>query len=187
MKEDKVFAVLAFKIESNKIFCQRPYNICYAYTDFENDKKKLYQPYAEKRNKWFTNCGKNDVGNINSIKIPDQKKLLIITKSYKDCRVLRNQGLNSVWFQNEGMFPTDEKMISLLQPFKKSIIFFDNDPTGIASSAALKEKIQELGFNTKVISLPESFFINKIKDISDLYAAKGKIEVQNFLKSKKLQ
>ena len=181
LKEDKVLSVLAFKIESTKIFCQRPFKICYAYTDFDNNKKKIYQPYANKTNKWFTNCGKNDIGQIKNLlnNIPDQA--VIITKSYKDCRILRNYGFASIWFQNEGMFPDDQNLSLLLQNIPKSIIFFDNDLQGITSSAALTKKIQELGFNTESICLPEALLKNNITDISDLYAAKGPTEVQNFL------
>ena len=183
--EDKVLSVLAFKIESTKIFCQRPYKICYAYTDFENNKKKIYQPYANKSNKWFTNCGKNDIGKVNNINIPDQQSILIITKSYKDCRVLSNFGFTSIWFQNEGMFPDDEILYPILKQFDSSIIFFDNDARGISASAALKQKIQKLELKTDFIMLPESLLNQSIKDISDLYAAKGQSEVQQFLNKKK--
>ena len=181
LEEDKVIPIDLYKSTSRKgePFVIKPLDIMYAYTDFDNSRVKIYRPYGNKDEKWFTNCTQNDIGSINHLPISGDK--LIISKSYKDCRVIRNQGLNSIWFQNEGMFPDDQNLSLLLQNIPKSIIFFDNDLQGITSSAALTKKIQELGFNTESICLPEALLKNNITDISDLYAAKGQTEVQNFL------
>ena len=184
LKSDKVIPVSAFKVETNKIFCQKPQTLCYAYTDFENNHKKIYQPYGSKHEKWITNCNKNDIGQIKNLtSIPDQ---LIISKSYKDCRVLRNHNFASVWFQNEGQCPEEELLVSLLKGVKKIRIFFDNDHTGLTKSAELSQKIQALGYEAKPMALPEFLLKQHIKDISDLYSAKGQTEVLNFLNQYKL-
>jgi hypothetical protein len=168
--EDKVFSISLYTGYSkhNEPFCIKPHNeIMYAYTDFPNDKVKIYRPNApDKLGKWFTNCNQNDMGSINHL--PKKGKLLIITKSYKDCRVLRNLGFNSIWTQNEGMIPNDEILKNLCKRFKKIIIWFDNDNIGIAKSVMFKEHINRINTIAESIFLPPILLREKfIKDPSD--------------------
>ena len=60
----------------------------------------------------------------------------MITKSYKDYRVLRNLGVNVTWFQNEGAFP--DNLDDIINDYKDVIVFFDNDFTGLAASETCK-------------------------------------------------
>src|SRR4029077_4179226 len=77
----------------------------------------------------------NDVGNYNNL--PPEGELLIITKSYKDHRVLRNVGYNNViWFQNEGCIPDRWILNNLVRRFKRIIVLFDSDYSG--TMAAIK-------------------------------------------------
>ena len=46
-----------------------------------------------------------------------------ITKSYKDCRVLRNLGLNSIWLQNEVAIPSRNIFEDLCKRFKRCDYF----------------------------------------------------------------
>lgn len=181
LREDKVFAVKKYQIlnskSSGKII--NTFGLSYAYTDFEDDKKKIYSPYASKIGKFITNCGKDDVGGVSSL--PEEGDKLIISKSYKDYRVLRNQGYNAVWFQNEGMFPTPFTLLPILFGFKEIIVFFDNDRAGIDSSKRLVEYIKGLDrtLSVREISLP---IIPGIKDPSDFIHKKGKEKLNEFLK-----
>lgn len=180
--EDRVLPISKYKIDTrNKgSFTSMAYTPCYAFTDFASGNKKLYFPYKTGDKRFLTNCSKNDIGGINHVDLSD--KQLIITKSYKDYRVLKNQGYNTIWFQNEGMFPDDEYLIQIIQQFPDIIIFFDNDETGIKAAYKLKEKLESLGaINPYVLHLPTFLLSESITDPSDLIYKKGQEELTNFL------
>lgn len=184
LKSDKVYAISNFKAinKEGKTFLSSTPDIAYAYTDFENNKLKIYRP-NKKEFKWFTNLNQNDVGNVNSVKCVDY---IIITKSYKDCRVLRNLGYNSIWFQNEGQFPNKIILNSLLYSFNSIYIWFDNDTTGMSMSNVLKETIKNIfpDKTIKIILIPPILFRNQgIKDPSDYYKTLGKEKLKEFIKN----
>lgn len=180
--EDRVMPVSKIKIVGKKgTSISTPYTPCYAYTDFISGNKKLYFPYREGKKRFLTNCSKNDIGGINQLDLDDPQ--LIITKSYKDYRVLKNQGYNCVWFQNEGMIPDIEFLTPLISSFSDIIVFFDNDKTGIEASKKLVDILQMTYSKGYGIYLPIELLIEGIKDPSDLIAKKGRQELLNFLNS----
>lgn len=186
LDEDGVYAVIWYKFFSHKInksIVIRPIDICYAYTEFTG-KLKIYRPLSNNpKGKWLTNCGENDIGNIGNISERGEK--LIITKSYKDCRVLRNQGIKDViWFQNEGMIPKEEIMLDLIQRFERIIILFDNDEAGLLASSKVVEYINNL-----ITGKAKSVFIPQftgIKDPADLIDKKGREELMKFINTEQL-
>lgn len=181
LKDDKVFAVKKYKILNSKKgnFLIKPASICYAYTDFRGNKVKLYCPYADKKGKFITNCTQNDIGGLSSLEYNQPN--LIITKSYKDWRVIKNQGYNTIWFQNEGMIPDIQELTSIFDKYEEIIIFFDNDKAGKEASNKVKSFI-ESNFKNKVktIFLPE-YEKEVIKDPSDLIFYRGKEKLTEFL------
>jgi hypothetical protein len=128
--EDHVYAVRWYKLTKNQnSFTVRPRKPSYALFEF-NPRVKIYCPTTVNyNNKWITNCNKNDIGNIRNIS--SRGTNLLITKSYKDCRVIRNLGKKDViWFQNEGILPDIPIIISLSKRFENISIMFDNDDAG---------------------------------------------------------
>ncbi len=168
--EDQVFALEGFCIKNTKKgdFYNKLEDIGYAYTDFYNNKVKIYRPYQSKNSgrKFTTNCGSNDIGGYKTLKKVGER--LIIAKSYKDYRVLKNLGYDVVWFQNEGMYPDNEYLEDLSNRFDELIIFFDNDEPGIEAAKKLKDLLNFLFTqNVKIIHLPKSLLKKKVKDPSD--------------------
>lgn len=141
---------------------------CYAYTDFVDFKKKIYMPFRDKR--FITNCSKNDIGGIRFL---TEDKKLIITKSYKDYRVIKNLGYNVIWFQNEGMIPNN---LDFLLPFKV-FIFYDNDRAGICGATTVKNHCKSLGIDATMFYLD----VGLPKDASDVYKEKGENFIKQFL------
>jgi hypothetical protein len=143
-------------------------DLCYAYTHFENGKKKLYFPLREKGKKFTTNCTSNDIGGIDKLMKYGQQ--LIITKSYKDYRVLFNQGKNVIWFQSENMIPNSPEFMEILRNYKQVIVWFDNDSPGILASQKLCSHINSL-FPSKAASVcfEERLLEKFIKDPSDCF------------------
>lgn len=183
--EDKVFPVAQFKMLNTKYgnYTINTKSLCYCYTDFESGNKKIYRPNDKK--KFLTNCIQNDIGGTRFL--PSTGKTLIITKSYKDYRVLKNQGLTVIWFQNEGMYPTLDILLPLCNRFEKVVIFFDNDKTGIEASTKLMNIINSYipgkAFN---VYLPERLITESITDPSDLIYRKGREQLIQFLIHKNL-
>ena len=178
--DEKVFPILWYKFYSKKlkkIILIRPKLLTYAYYEFQ-PLVKIYSPYSPKKNgKWISNVTQNTIGGKLTLSIYGDK--LLITKSLKDSRCLKNFGINTVWFQNEGAYPDTEDLMPLLNRFKEYIVLFDNDRQGISSSEYLTRLI-----NSHFPNKCRSVFIPKytnISDISELYKFKGKIEVLKFL------
>lgn len=168
LMDDKVFAIkkcysLNTRVGTIIVECR---DLAYSYNDFSNSKKKIYFPERQGKHRFITNCSKDDIGGINSLLVYGEQ--LIITKSYKDYRVLKNKGKNVVWFQNEGMIPSDKYLKDLATRFKEILIWYDNDIPGKEASEKLKNYFNSLGYNKiQSIWLPESLLERGIKDPSD--------------------
>ena len=186
--EDKVIPIQLYQSTSKKgiPFTIRGFDIMYAYTDFKNNRLKIYRPYGTKESKWFTNCTQNDIGGIDYVDYEADN--LLITKSYKDYRVIKNQKVNTVWFQNEGMIPSPTILKSLCKGFKRIIIWFDNDEPGRLAAKIVANHIQTLCPNLVVICihLDEELLKEGIKDPSDLQCKKGEEELIKFMVNKNI-
>lgn len=185
--EDKVLPIKLYRFTSRKgdICTVTPFDITYAYTDFPDNKVKIYRPHGDKLSKWLTNCTQNDVGGLNEL--PESGDLLIITKSYKDYRVLKNKKLNCIWFQNEAVIPNSQILKDLTERFKRIVVWFDNDVTGLTNGKYVRDIINSYkGGICTYIFLPPVLFIEGIKDPSDLIHKKGDQELIEFLQKHNL-
>lgn len=186
--EDKVFPIQKFKLvdtkTGNHIF--RTSDISYVYTEFKSGNKKIYRPLQKGSKRFITNCSEDDVGGMNTNIISGRQ--LVITKSYKDYRVLRNLGLNVRWLQNEGMYPKSEIFWGLINNFDKIVVLFDNDETGIKAAIELSDLINLRTQSSKasMCYLPVELISKGITDPSDLIHKKSQQHLINFLKEKSL-
>ena len=172
LEEDNVFPIAHYAYKKNdKLRYIIPITITYAISS--QDKFKIYSPLESKDNlKWLSNIPKDHINGHYNI----DSKNIIITKSYKDHRVLYNLlNDNVIWLQNEGVIPNN--INSFLEPFDNIIIFYDNDKAGIAASNKLSKAINK---QTRLIYTDESH----LKDISDMYCFKGKTKTKNWLINK---
>lgn len=181
--DDSVFAVhraFLYNTKNGDTTMNLFNKLCYAYTEFEDGRKKLYLP-NNNDNKFITDCTKDDIGSIKHL-VPFGR-LLFIKKSYKDCRIIRNQGYNSIWFQNEGMIPSDDILYNLVKRFDRVIVFYDNDDAGITASTDLSNKINTyFPKKAKPLWLPEQLRNNGITDPAEYYISKGEYQLRKFLK-----
>lgn len=186
LMEDDVYAVVWYKFYSfnkKQWIVLRPRDICYAYTEW-HERIKIYRPFFEKQ-RFTTNCSENDIGNLKNLPISGRD--LIITKSYKDCRVLRNQGLITIWLQNEGCVPDQAILIDLCERFDNIWIWFDNDDPGIQAAFKITNIINKLYPDKALpIYLPQSLLAFHIKDPSDL-TKKSENDLKQFINEKRWQ
>jgi hypothetical protein len=166
--EDRVFPVSRFYALNTKkgnITTACP-DLAYSYNEFLDGKKKLYFPKRVGKRRFLTNCTKNDIGGIHSLS--QYTKQLIITKSYKDWRILKNKGKNVIWFQNEGMLPDVDILKEILRPYTQIVVWFDNDEAGIKAATKVAAYINNLYPNrAKCLSLPERLLSEGVTDPAD--------------------
>lgn len=185
--EDEVVAIVWYKFWSftqNKLIVMRPTDPTYAFTEFKG-RVKIYKPLSKfKLGKFITNCSENDIGGYDKLPVSGYK--LIIKKSYKDYRIIKNQNLpNTIWFQNEGCVPKQEILIDLCERFEYIYIFFDNDEAGINAAFKLANEFNKLYLNKALpIWLPENFLPQGIKDPGNMMEKGKKRELQQFLREK---
>ena len=187
--EDKVFPIIKYKVLNSKKFGDYAVTVrdlTYCYTDFESGRKKIHRPNETGKKRFITNCTQNDIGGIRFL--PLTGKNLIITKSLKDYRVLRNQGCNVIYFQNEGMFPTLDILLPLCNRFKYVTVFFDNDQAGIEAAIKLVSIINSyIPGKASYTHFPiELLVLKEITDPSDFIYKEGRTQLIQFLNKNKL-
>ena len=133
---------------------------------------KIYQPYANKSTdiKWMSNTHLDTLQGFKQLRY--QSDILIITKSLKDVAVLYKLNYDSVAPNAEGHMIDETKMSILKDKYKKIVILYDNDKTGIKGSSKLSEK-----YNIPNLFLPE----DTEKDVSDYVAKFGYDNLKNQL------
>ena len=123
------------------------------------------------------------IGNISTKTIqgyrqlPKSGKLLVITKSQKDCMCLYSMGIPACAPQSETQFISNTILEDLKQRFNKIVLLFDLDETGIKFSKKIKKEYPFI----KVTLLPRT---KRCKDISDYYKKYGREETLNMIKQK---
>lgn len=177
LEEDGVLTPMLIRFETesgSRVY--RPWMLCYIYT-FPSGNIKIYQPYSIDK-KWMTNTTTNDIGCFDSLDATGQ--LLIITKSYKDCRILRNMGYQSIWVQNEKVKIPDEILQDLNKRFERIILLYDNDETGIDGAKSLSELYNSKCSVQKFI--PAHYPLHYgIKDTAEFYFEYGKDKTKEIL------
>lgn len=179
LKEDNVFPTNRFYIQKPNLIRRtiNVYTLCFA-IDFL-DAVKLYQPYSENY-KFITNCTEDHIGNFDNIDEHDNE--LIITKSWKDHRVIRNTLFlkNVIYFQNEGMIPSMFILENLSQRFKLITIFFDNDEAGIKTAIKLQAIFNKIRIaSCRIVYIPED---TGFKDPGSVVSKEGRQDTIKLLK-----
>ena len=146
---------------------------------FPSKHVKIYQP-DNKKFKWISNIDKNDLGQYEKL---TDKKTVIISKGYFDCRLLRNEGFNSFWTQNESMLLSDEIIWDLYNRYDDVVFFYDNDEAGIKGAIKNAIRANSITNSSKFINtnLPTSFLELGITDNKDLVLKKSYDEYKNII------
>lgn len=183
LDEDLVYATdkyicLNSKTGDHLITCK---DVTYTYTDFDNNSIKIYSPYTKGVGKFITDNTKCSISGMRHL--PFVGDIIIIAKSYKDYRVLRNEGYYAVWVSSESSLPDDEDLKKIIPRFRKIIVWFDNDETGINMAKQLADYINSI-YPSKAIPmwLPQEFNTRGIKDPAD-FREESHINFKTYLKT----
>lgn len=169
--------IYLIKGDKTTIFESKKDNPIYAIEQFDEDGVfagyKIYKPLeSNKRYKWLTDVGSDIVqGYCN---LPEQGDLLILTKSMKDVISYKLLDIPAIALQSESIMLDSGLRDKLLKRFKRIIVNFDNDPTGLTQSALI---CQANGF--------KRYFIDGYKDLSD-YLVENSIESAKIMINTKI-
>lgn len=159
---------------NNKAFVAAKLAYCYAENKDDILSYKIYQPKEIKIKKWINNT--KYCVHQGYTQLPENGKLLIITKSLKDVMCIYNNLLiPSIGLQSESISVKDIVMEEYKRRFKKIICLFDNDEAGQKAAVNFSNK-----FDIPFIMIPK--YKNEVKDFSDLVKDKGINEAQKILK-----
>lgn len=120
------------------------------------NKFKIYRPFASKYHKWRNNLTERHIQGYKQL--PKEGELCIITKSMKDVMCLYEMGIPAISPSAESCFIPDKALEDIKKRFKRVIILFDRDVTGVRESRKLSLKtglyamFMHKSFNAKDIS-----------------------------------
>lgn len=144
-------------------------NPMYAYKVYNHF--KIYRPLADKYTKWRNNLQEYDIQGFQQL--PKKGDLLIITKSLKDVMCLYEMGYTAISPASESTFIPDKVLDMLKSNFKRILICFDRDVSGVKNMRKISLKTGLNGF------LVHKKY--KSKDISDAIKNNGFEEIKNWL------
>tara|TARA_R110000850_G_scaffold90138_8_gene192408 strand:+ start:23 stop:1096 length:1074 start_codon:yes stop_codon:yes gene_type:complete len=124
----KIFPISHYFVNGT---CTVVKGIAYAFVEEKDGVQtfKIYQPYAEKEDKWINN---NDYSVWELwTQLPETGNICIITSSRKDAGVIKtlfpSEFITSCALQSEGVKPKDSVVDELRSRFKEVFILYDND------------------------------------------------------------
>lgn len=145
-------------------------NPMYAYKVF--DGFKIYRPLASKYTKWRSNLTNWHVQGLSELP-KEGGNLLIITKSLKDVMCLYEMGFYAISPSSETSFIPEDILKSLRHKWKRILILFDRDKTGMLKAREYSKRYKF-----------DAFFVNKrfnAKDISDAVKNNNFTQVRSWV------
>lgn len=136
---------------------------------------ELWRCYFPKRTsfRFITNWPSKKIQGYDQL--PKSGKLLVITKSMKDCLCLYSCGITACAPNSENLFISDAMLEELKSRFENIVVFYDNDRPGLYNMAKIRREHPELVF----VYIPKEY---GSKDISDFYKDYGRKETLNLIK-----
>lgn len=136
---------------------------------------ELWRCYFPKRTsfRFITNWPSKKIQGYDQL--PKKGKLLIITKSMKDCMCLYSCGITACAPNSENLFVSNAVLDDLKSRFEHIVVFYDNDRPGLCNMAKIRRNHPELVY----ISIPKEY---GSKDISDFYKDHGRGKTLELIK-----
>jgi len=147
----------------------------YRFTNLNKYSYKVYRPLEpNKQFKWLFSGGvSSDIEGYDQL--PLNGKILVLTKSLKDCMCYYTLGIPAISLQGEANKLEQDLVDKLLKRFDLIIVNYDNDPPGIKATESL---VNQYKF--------KHFYIDDEKDLSD-YIKQFGIDKAKKLINKKLK
>ncbi len=162
--------------------CTKAIGLTYAFVEEKDGVQtfKIYQPYADKQDKWFNN---NDYSTWELwTQLPESGDVVIIASSRKDAMVIKSlfpsNRITACSLQSESVNPKESVVEELKNRFKYVFILYDNDQFKVPNAGKVAgEKIAKK-FDIMDILIPDIF---QLKDPSDFREKQGRENTKKML------
>lgn len=164
LKDFNVYPVksIKYKLESNEILFDEKKNV-FAYC-ITGDCRKVYQPQNKKMKfSWIGEKPKEYVFGFDQL--PDEGEVVFIAAGEKDVLSLKAMGYASICFNSETSIPSSNFILSLKNRFKRVVVVYDCDETGMKQS----EKLSSQFGISRLLLDPD--ILDGGKDVSDMVLA----------------
>lgn len=174
LKKFHVFSCKNVFLNGNVISTSSDHCPIYGYYGGKKEGIELWRIYFPKR-KSYRFLSNWDSKKIQGIKqLPNEGKLLVITKSLKDVMCLYSLGIPAIAPNSETLFIPDALYVELKNRFKNIVVLYDNDLAGIANMRKIRDK-----YKVKCLWIPRSY---EAKDISDFHKKYGRKKTLELIK-----
>lgn len=174
LKKFHVFSCKNVFLNGNVISTSSDHCPIYGYYGGKKEGIELWRTYFPKR-KSYRFLSNWDSKKIQGIKqLPNEGKLLVITKSLKDVMCLYSLGIPAIAPNSETLFIPDALYVELKNRFKNIVVLYDNDLAGIANMRKIRDK-----YKVKCLWIPRSY---EAKDISDFHKKYGRKKTLELIK-----
>ena len=147
----------------------------YGYYFGKKENIEQWRIYMPKR-KEFRFIGNVSTKTIQGYKqLPEDGKLLVITKSMKDVCLLATLGIPAVAPNSETQFVSEKLLDEFRERFKNIVLLYDSDLTGVRFMNKIRKQHRDL----IVCMIPRKY---EAKDISDFYKKYGKSKTISLIK-----
>ena len=171
----KVYSVKTVFLNGNIYAQSTPNSPIYGYYFGKKENIEQWRIYMPKR-KEFRFIGNVSTKTIQGYKqLPEDGKLLVITKSMKDVCLLATLGIPAVAPNSETQFVSDKLLDEFRERFKNIVLLYDSDLTGVRFMNKIRKQHRDL----IVCMIPRKY---EAKDISDFYQKYGKSRTIELIK-----
>ena len=107
--------------------------------------------------------------------LPKEDDVLVITKSLKDVMTLYSLGITAIAPNSENLFLTESQFSKLKSRFKRIIVFYDNDLTGLHNMNKIRKS-----FDVECMGIPRSYGAQDISDFHKMYGREKTLELIEY-------
>lgn len=123
---------------------------------------KVYFP-GNKKMRFVSNWKKEWIQGLPQL--PENGKLLVITKSMKDVMAMKEFGLNAVAPNSENLFVPDDILEGLSKRFNHIVIIYDNDNAGLRNMARIRRQYNDYCY----MWIPKEYGVKDFSDFVERY------------------
>ena len=171
----KVYSIKTVFLNGNIYAQSTQHSPIYGYYFGKKENIEQWRIYIPKR-KEFRFIGNVSTKTIQGYKqLPDNGKLLVITKSMKDTMLLSSLGIPAVAPNSETQFVSEKLLDEFRERFKNIVLLYDSDLTGVRFMNKIRKQYRDL----IVCMIPRKY---EAKDISDFYQKYGRSKTISLIK-----
>lgn len=171
----KVYSIKTVFLNGNIYAQSTQHSPIYGYYFGKKENIEQWRIYMPKR-KEFRFIGNVSTKTIQGYKqLPDNGKLLVITKSMKDTMLLSSLGIPAVAPNSETQFVSEKLLEEFRERFKNIVLLYDSDLTGVRFMNKIRKQYRDL----IVCMIPRKY---EAKDISDFYQKYGRSKTISLIK-----